>query len=174
MSLGAGRFRLSGGGTQLVDVRSSHDDIDARAERAGTRGRVRLRQDARWFPFGYRGDVNWELQVAGTVATALSMTAGAGEFTVNLEQMRIVEARFNVGAARARVVLPRPSGEVRMSITTGAASLEIQVPAGVEAGISTSGGLMKFEGRNETPGYVTARDRVTLAISGGASSVRVI
>jgi len=174
LGLGAGTFRVGGGATNLVDVRSNRQDIVSRVGHSGNRNRVRLHQDVRWFPFGVRGPTTWDVRAASDVATALSLSGGAGTFDLDLSGMRIVDARMTIGAAQAKVVLPRPIGEVAFRITSGAAQVTIQVPSGVEARVSASGGLLQVEGRTETPGYASARDRVTVSVSGGASSVRVI
>ena len=174
LALGAGTFHVGGGAANLVDVRSNRQDIVSRIERQGNRTRVRLNQDVRWFPFGVRGPGTWDVRVANDVPTALSLSGGAGSFDLDLTEMRIVDARMTIGAAQVRLVLPRPVGEVAVRITSGAASLTIQVPPGIDARVTGSGGLLQIDGRTETPGYATARDRVTVSVSGGASSVRVI
>ena len=102
------------------------------------------------------------------------MSAGAGDFTLDLSGLQIVNGVLSFGAAQARVILPRPTGEVGIRISSGAASVTIQVPPGVEARVAGSGGLMQFDGRNETPGYATSGDRVTVSISGAASAVHVV
>jgi hypothetical protein len=174
LTVGGGAFRLHGGAAQLVDVRSNRDDILTRVDRAGKRARVRLRQDISWLPFGVRTYTEWEVGVPDDVQTALMVQGGAGSFDVDLSTAQIVDARLTFGAAQARLTLPRPVGEVNVRISGGAASITIQVPPGVEARVSTSGGLLQLEGRNETPGYATARDRVAVAVTGGASSVKII
>ena len=83
-------------------------------------------------------------------------------------------------AASVRVVLPQhPSGDVAMTVSAGASSIVIQIPQGVEARVTTSGGLTstrfdssRFSG-SETSGYANAKDRVTVRISAGATSIRV-
>jgi N-acetylmuramic acid 6-phosphate (MurNAc-6-P) etherase len=54
----------------------------------------------------------------------------------------------------------------------GAASLQVQVPPGVEARFATSG-LLSVSGRTETPGFATARDRVLVTVTGGAASLTI-
>jgi hypothetical protein len=174
LAVGGGAFALRGGAPQLVAVRSNRDDIVTRVERSGSRARVRLRQDVSWVPFGGRTYSEWNVNLTDDVPTALMVQGGAGSFDVDLSTARIVDARLTFGAARARVTLPRPAGEVNIRISTGAASVTILVPPGVEACVGTSGGLLQLEGRSETPGYASARDRVTVAVMGGASSVKII
>ena len=174
LAAGGGAFRVRGGAPQLVDVRSNRDDILTRVERSGSRARVRLRQDVSWVPFGGQRHPEWDVAIADDVPTALLVQGGAGSFDVDLSTARIVDARLTFGAAQARVTLPHPVGEVNVRVSSGAASVTILVPPGVEARVATSGGLLQLEGRNETPGYQSARDRVTVAVKGGASSVKII
>lgn len=175
VKLGAGAFRIAGGAAALVEVDSRYDDIRSRVDRAGVRRLVRLRQDWDWGWWrGWHGRAEWDVRVAPDVPTALDLAAGAGEFDVDLADLRIVGARLSIGAATLRLTLPRPTGEVRVDVTAGASSVTVGVPHGVEARVATSGGLLSLQGPNESPGYASARDRVTVTVSGGASSVRVV
>jgi hypothetical protein len=174
MGVGAGTFRVAGGSTELVDIRSSREDIYSRVERSGARTYVRLRQDASWLPWSFRGGTDWGVRLAEDVATVFTLNAGAGDFTLDLSRLRIVDARLSIGAAKARVILPRPSGDVNVRLSAGASEVTVEIPAGVEAQVRSEGGLLRVEGRGETANYATSRDRVSVAISGGASSVRVV
>jgi hypothetical protein len=174
MAVGAGTFRVAGGSTELVDVRSSREDIYSRVERSGARTYLRLRQDASWLPWSFRGGTEWGVRLAEDVPTVFTLNAGAGDFTIDLSRLRIVDAGLSIGAAQARVVLPRPTGEVSVRLTAGASTVTIEIPPGVEARVRSEGGLLRFEGRGETADYERSRDRVSVSISGGASSVRVL
>ena len=173
LGVGAGTFRIGGGARELVEVRSQEDDVATSVERGAGTTRVRIRQRADWFPFGWHGAYAWEVALAEDVPIAFVLAAGAGDFTIDLAPLRIVDARISAGAAQVRLTLPRPSGEVRVNVSAGAASVAIRVPPGVEAKITTSG-LMSIEGRNETPGFATASDRVLVSVSGGASSLKIV
>ncbi len=172
IGVGAGTFRLGGGSGQLVEVHSSVADIAAQERREGDLAQVRLRQDVASFG-GWRGGTSWEIRTASEIPTRLRFDAGAGSFDIDLSSVAIVEARFQVGAARTRIVLPRPRGNVLVSITGGAASFSIEAPAGVEYRFESAGGLTSVDGRTESPGYATAADRVLVRFTGGASSVRI-
>ena len=174
LGVGAGTFRVEGGATELVEVRSIRNDIVSQVDRDGQRTRVRLRQDANWLPWMFRGGTDWDVRLPEDIPIALSANAGAGNLQFDLSRLRVVEARASIGAAQARVVLPRPTGEVEVKIQAGASSVTIEIPPGVEARVRGTGGLLSVEGRAETPGYATSRDRVSVTVSGGASSVRVI
>ena len=65
----------------------------------------------------------------------------------------------------------------------GASSVVVQIPSDVEARVIVTGGLVSSNTTNprasksgnaiETSGYVAAKDRVTVTITGGATSVSV-
>ena len=172
VGVGAGTFRLGGGSNQLLEVHSSVADVAAQQRRDGNLAQVRLRQDVASFG-AWRGGTNWEIRLASDVPTRLKFDAGVGSFDVDLSGLSIVEARLQVGAARTRVVLPRPRGAVLVAITGGAASFAIEVPAGVEYSFESSGGLTSIDGLTQSAGYGSATDRVLVRFSGGASSVRI-
>ena len=175
LSIGAGHFRIEGGAPegQLVEVSSTNDDIATRVEHVGDRAIVRLRQDFAWWPGAWRGGSDWTVRVASDVPTILTMNAGAGEFTVDLSAIAVVQARIQIGAAQARIVLPRPKGTVEIRVSGGATELTFVPPPGVEYRLETSGGLTSVDGRTESPGFAAASDRVLVRFSGGASSVKI-
>ena len=144
------RSGVGGGSTELVEVRSSREDIYSRIDRSGARANVRLRQDASWLPWSFRGGTDWGVRLAEDVATVFTLNAGAGDFSIDLSRLRIVDARLSIGAAQARVVLPRPTGEVNVRVTAGASTVTVEIPPGVEARVRSEGGLLRFEGRGET------------------------
>jgi hypothetical protein len=175
LRVGAGRFRVGGGAEpgRLVTVESTDDDIVGRVRRDGRLARVRLARNAAWWPFGaWHGGAAWRVTLNGEVAVRLDVAGGAGDFEVDLRDVRIAEARVAVGAAQVYLALPRPTGDVPVHVSAGASSITLDVPPGVEARVTTSG-LLAVDGRTETPGYATATDRVSVRVDGGAGSVRI-
>jgi hypothetical protein len=187
---GTRSYHLIGGAGQLVEAHSTSADLRLRTS-GTTRADVRLDQTSNgFFVPGGPGDV--QIRVASDVPTSLTINVGAGEFDVDLSDVRVTDARINIGASSMRFVLPKPSGDVAIRINGGASSLAIVVPDGVEARIATTGGLLSLRSDNprlgsgggtggcvacgssvETSGYGAAHDRVTLTISAGASSIVV-
>jgi Domain of unknown function (DUF5668) len=184
-------YHVTGGAIALVEGHS--EDADLRLRVTGTQGRpdVRLDQASSGFfhPVG-AGDV--QIRVASDVPTSLTVNVGAGDFDVDLSDVRVTDARVNVGASSMRFVMPTPSGDVAIRMNGGASNIIIVVPAGVEARVATTGGLLSLRSDNprlgtagsasgvfaggtsvETSGYGAAHDRVTLTISAGASSIVV-
>jgi len=172
LRLGAGTYRLAGAtASGLVEVTADQPTIASEASRNGDLALVRLSTAIERWGWGWRDGYTWQIGVATGVPARLDMQAGAGNFHVDLSALRVVSARFGIGAAELTVVLPRPTGEVPVQIEGGAASFIVAVPAGVQARVSTTG-LVVMSGPSETPGYATATDRVTVTVTGGAASVR--
>ena len=174
---GAGTFRVAGGATDLVSATSDQDNLVLRSSGSADRPDVRIDQSDRARFGGTPTHV--DISIASDVATSFDLNAGAGEFIVDLRDVKLTDARMNVGAASLRVVLPKPTGDVSIVVSAGASSIVVEVPEGVEARVTTSGGLMSLHSENarinnnETAGYATAKDRVTVRVSAGASSVTI-
>jgi len=185
-------YHVSGGASQLVEAHSASPDLRLRvSEGSNGRADVRLDQVSNGFfhPIN-EGDV--QIRLASDVPTSLTINVGAGEFDVDLSDVRVTDARVNVGASSMRFVLPKPSRDIAIRMNGGASNIEIVVPDSVEARIATTGGLLSLRSDNtrlgsgggiggcvacgssvETSGYGAARDRVTVTISAGASSIIV-
>jgi hypothetical protein len=173
---GAGAFTVRGGATDLVEATSDQNTLSIRT--SGTdRVDVRVDQSDHGVRFGPTAPVNVEARFASDIPTSLDVNAGAGEFVVDLRDTRISDARINVGAASLRVVLPKVAGDVPITVSAGASSVVIEIPDGVEARVTTSGALMSVRSENprvastETSGYASAKDRVSVRVTAGASSV---
>ncbi len=187
---GTQSYHVSGGSAQLVEAHSTSDDLRLRTS-GTTRADVRVDQVSSGF-FHPVGPGDLQIHAASDVPTSLTINVGAGEFDVDLSDVRVTDARVNVGASSMRFVLPKPSGDVAIRMNGGASSIVVVVPDGVEARIATTGGLLTLRSDNtrlgsgggtggcvacgssvETSGYGSAHDRVTLTISAGASSIVV-
>ena len=180
---GAARYSIASGATALVEAVS--DRVDLRLvedRRSGDAAAVRIEQRSEPFSGFPGGRANVDVRVAGDVALTLRFDAGAGDFTVDLRDLKVREVRMATGAAAMRLILPTPDGEVPVRIDAGASSITVEVPDGVEARIATTGlastrtsGSRFTSSGNDvaTAGYAAARDRVTVTITAGASSVTV-
>ena len=182
---GAARYHLTGGAAAAVAASADgtelclRDQTSVRDVSASGRGDVRLTQAGT--RFGANADIT--VQVANDLPLSLVVNAGAGEFLFDLHDVRTADVRMNIGASRTTVVLPRPTGEVPIRIEGGASSVVLEIPADIEARITVTGGLVSSGSINpratksgnviETAGYATAKDRVTVSVNGGASSVSV-
>ncbi|HUQ41210.1 MAG TPA: DUF5668 domain-containing protein [Candidatus Limnocylindrales bacterium] len=181
VTAGAGTVELRGQSGALVHAESDREDLRLRsATRTGDREDVRVDQGAGGgFRIGPATSSHVKMQVANDVPTSLILDGGAGEFTIDASDIKLTDARVSVGAASLHVVLPRPTGDVSFTISAGASSISIEIPDGVEARITTSGGLTSTHVENsrvlgsQTTGYASATDRVTIRISAGATSITI-
>jgi hypothetical protein len=182
LAAGAGTFDLRGGATSLVHVASDHEDLRLRGSaRSGDRIDVRVDQGptTNGFRIGPSDASHVTMTIASDIATSLVVDAGAGEFVIDTSDVKLTDARVSVGAASLRVVLPRPTGDVSYTISAGASNIVVEIPDGVEARVTSSGGLISRHDENprlsgsETSGYAAAKDRVTVRISAGATSITV-
>ena len=185
-------YHVSGGASQLVEAHSASPDLRLRVS-GGSNGRADVRLDQVSSGFFHpinEGDV--QIRLASDVPTSLTINVGAGEFDVDLSDVRVTDAKVNVGASSMRFVVPKPSGDIAIRMNGGASNIVIVVPDGVDARIATTGGLLSLRSDNprlgttgsasgvfaggtsvETSGYGAAQNRVTLTISAGASSIVV-
>lgn len=184
VSGGAGDFVVSGGAAALVEARSQGRAIRVRTERDAGRAEVHVDHASAFdlFPFG-DGGISVQVRVASDVPVSITLEGGAGDFRLDMSEMRVIEADVQAGAADVVLVLPRPQGEVPVRVEAGAAEITIEVPDGVEARVSTSGGAVSLNSDNgrlpvsdhaaQTAGYASASARVTVTVEAGAVSVRI-
>ena len=189
---GAQSYTVAGGATALVDARSEGGEITVRDARskAGDTAEVRL-SPADVFVLGRAAPITVDARVASDVPTTLRVHGHAGDLTIDLSDIRVREARVETGASRLELTLPRPSGDVPVRIEAGAANVAIVVPDGVEAQVTTNGGVLATTTQNArlgagtnaalarsgkvavTPGYDAAADRVSVTVDAGASSITI-
>jgi hypothetical protein len=173
LGYGAGELRLSGGASDLLSVKSTHQDVDLqRVFRSGTTATVSVRSDAP-NPGFITTTRSWDVRVPSDVPLALTLDLGAGDFNVDLRDVMITRATVNNGASDLTIGLPTPKGEVPFTISTGASSVTLEAPVGVQYRVTTTGGLNSITGMQETAGYTAARDRLTITISAGVSSITI-
>lgn len=172
VSYGAGELLLAGGASDLVSVGSSRDDVRVQAfDRVGGSARISISPDPT--PISFVGGGRWDVRVPSDIPVALTLNLGAGDFRVDLRDVRLTRATISNGASDLRLSAPVAKGDVPIVISTGASSVTIEMPKGVEYRVRTTGGMNSVSGVEETPGYAAAADRLTITISAGASSITI-
>ena len=176
---GAARYRVTGGAAAALEATSDGTDVCLQDQSSATRGDVTLSQAGAHFG----GAVTVNVRVPTDLPLSLTVNGGAGEFLVDLHDVKVTDVRMSVGASTTTIVLPQPTGDVAVRMEGGASNVNVEILAGVEARVTVSGGLVSSSSLNpratknggviETPGYSTATDRVTVNIAGGATSVTV-
>jgi hypothetical protein len=177
---GGSRFRIVGGSANAVEVSSDQQELCVSDRTTGSAGDVRISQGGR---VQLGGSSEIVAKVANDLPLSLTVNAGAGEFLVDLHDVKTKDARLSIGASNTTIVLPHPTGDVAIRLDGGASSVVIEIPVDVEARVIVTGGLISTSSTNpratksgnitETPGYGTAKDRVTVSITGGVSSISI-
>jgi hypothetical protein len=173
MRIGAGRYLVRGGSAALVEVAADDETVGATVDRSGDTARVRLVTAVDSWSVGRFTGTEWRVQLASGVPCAIDVRAGAGDVDLDLSTVPATSVSCSAGAATLRVVLPRPRGEVPVRIEGGAAQITIEIPAGVEARVASTGFLVA-SGPRETAGYASARERVTVTVTGGVAQLSVV
>ncbi len=112
----------------------------------------------------------------------IKVEMGAGETNFNLEQFKVRKLEFEGGAAsfKAKIGSKLPLADV--TVETGVASVEIQVPASsgcrivVDSGLSSkdfNGFAKQADGTYKTSNYDSAANKINISLKGGLSSFEV-
>jgi hypothetical protein len=147
-------------------------------------GRLELRQDTRYGLPWLERPSRWTVGLTAEVPLDLRIDAGASRAVLDLRELRVRTLELQTGASDTRVLLPRAAGATTVRAQAGAASLTLEIPAGVAARIrsrmalgSTQVDQARFPpsaGGYESPDYATAPNRVEIDVQGGVGSVRIV
>ena len=171
VNYGAGQLSLAGGGSQLVSVQSSKEDVSRTVDQNGSAATVTVSSNENAI-FGIDGrDRRWDVRLPSDVRTSMTLNLGAGDFDVDLTNVQVSRATINSGASDLKVTLPKPSGNVPLKISSGASSVTIIVPSGVAYSVTSTGVLHSVAGPLQSSDYATAANRVQIEISIAAGSV---
>ena len=173
LGYGAGKLSVKGGAADLVTVKSTHEDIELqRSVRAASSASVDVRSVTPQF-LVVGAQRAWDVTVPSDIPVAMTLNLGAGDFRLDLSTVRVTTATINNGASNLELMLPVPRGNVPITISTGASSVVLQVPAGVQYEVRVTGALNSVTGDQTSSGYAAASDRLTITISSGVSSITI-
>lgn len=151
--------------------------------RAQGPGRSELSQDTTYGLPWLDRESNWTVGLTGEVPLDLRVDAGAAKVTLDLVDLKVRHLELHTGASDTRVRLPRAAGVTEVRTEHGAASLLLDIPAGVAARIRTRMALSSSQvdpvrfprigDVYQSPDYGTAANRVDIDASGGIGSLRV-
>lgn len=146
-------------------------------------GRIELEQDTTYGLPWLDGRSAWTVGLATAVPLDLRLDTGAARARLDFSDVRLRSLELHTGASKTRIRLPRSGGVTSVRAETGAASLIIEVPAGVAARIRSRMAIGSSQvdetrfprtaGGFESPGWETAANRVDLDLQGGVGSIRV-
>ena len=136
-----------------------------------------------WFGWGPVISFDWSMSFVRRFPFELALDTGATETRMDLSDLMVSKINLNSGASSTRIILPANAGLTTGSFKTGAAALELIVPANVAARIRASGGLASITvDRNRFPrngsiyqslDYDSSTNRIDIQVETGVGSVDI-
>jgi hypothetical protein len=134
--------------------------------------------------FGQSNSGQVDVQLNPDVPLTLNVQEGATDSRLDLGQLHVSNLELQTGASRTSLVLPASAGATSASIKGGAATIDVQVPAGVAAQIQYEGGLSNLNvdtGRfppsgdrmYRSPDYDSAANKVDVTIQAGVATINI-
>ena len=186
IEFGAGHLRLTSlpiGSPNLVEAQFRGLGANTSLARSGEIGHLKISMDSRLLLRHLFSDVDWQISLGRAPRLSIGLDGGAAGITLDLRELRVTNINVDVGASETDIIMPSQAGHVSADINAGAANLEIIVPPGVAAMVTSSSGLTSVDidssrfprsGRaHVSPDFETAENRVTIHIQAGASRITV-
>jgi len=183
---GAGRLEVSSGaGIGLLAEGDFTGGLEYDSKLHGNTLEVKMSPSEQAFPFTWSPGttLDWSFGLTRDIPLSLDYETGASESRLNLGELRLTELRLKTGASSTTIDLPANAGYTRVSVESGAASVNINVPEGVAARIQTKGGLSTIQvdsqrfpqtgGVYQSADYETAANKVEMDIQMGVGSVTI-
>ena len=187
LSHGAGELVVSAGAgpSELVSG-TFGGGVEYRSARESGRQTVKLKSPINafmpWDWFGGNARL-WTVALNGEVPLALEIESGASSSRIDLSAIQLTELELEVGASSADVSLPLGTGNTRVKIEAGAASVSLRLPPTAEARVRYEGGLsslninsgrfMRMGNTYQTANFDSASDRLDIDIESGVGSVTI-
>jgi hypothetical protein len=124
----------------------------------------------------------WDLGLTSEIPVGLTVELGAGEATLNLEDLNLRGFNVGMGAGKATIYLPE-KGSFEASVNGGVGELIVYVPAGMAVKIQANTALVsrsmpssyiQYNNQYTSPGFDQAENRITLVIGLAIGNVHVI
>lgn len=183
---GAGRLEVSAGaGMGLLAEGDFTGGLEYHSKLQGNTLEVKMSPPEQNFPFAWSPGttLDWSFGLTRDIPLSLDFETGASESHLNLRELRLTELRLKTGASSTTIDLPAKAGFTRVSVESGAASVNISVPEGVAARIQTKGGLSTIQvdgqrfpqmgGVYLSADYESAANKVEMDIQMGVGSVTI-
>jgi hypothetical protein len=136
-----------------------------------------------WFNWGPGYSLDWNLNIAQGIPLEIIVDSGASDTRIDLSELLVTKIALNSGASSTWITMPARAGLTKGVFKTGAASLELIIPAGVAARIRTSGALASIKvdlsrfprsgGFYQSADYDTAVNKIDMQVETGVGSVDI-
>jgi hypothetical protein len=189
IGMGAGRLHVGAlsESDNLIEgtiARSSGEQVLRDFVLSGDLATFTLRSQAAWvFPFRERrGErVEWNLLLSRDIPLRLQIDTGAGQATLELARLQVVNLDVNTGVGQTTLTLPQ-QGQIQARVNGGIGETIVIIPAGMAARIQATAGLGQVhvvgnyqrDGKvSVSPGSQSAANRVDLVVNGGIGSITI-
>jgi predicted membrane protein len=199
LTMNAGKLELSGGADELMEGKFTYNVAEWKPrvtyERADRQGKLVIEQTpisvdtSDIWKILLRGTAfqdfrnEWRIQLSEAVPLALNLTLGAGESSLDLEDLTLTELNLTMGAGKTTVDLSeiRPRS-LQVNISGGAGEIEVRLPEqiGVQIEVEHGPGEVTEEGlKREGKAYVNdaygkSETTIEISIQAGFGSIRLI
>lgn len=189
--LKSGRLLFANGASRLTLRAGSGMDALYRARFEGAApkvdvddGTVTFRRSRRFTLFDLRRHTE-EVTLNAAIPWEIEVRGGAARIEADLGALELSSFVLKGGIGDLALTLPKPSGVVPVRLTSGASTVGIRRPSGVEARLHFQGGAgtltfdeQRFDAlggkvRLQSPGYDGASSRYDIDISGGAGTITI-
>jgi len=184
---GGGSLVFSGGAPAGVAISGSQaTGLDVSSHRSGDSLGVKVDAGPNFLPFLGPDGGEWSFKLTQAVPVAIKLDAGASSLDFDLTDVRLTYLGVDAGASSVKVKLPANAGHTLVDFESGAASIDLIVPAGVGARIRFEQGISSINVdesrfplvtsmRNlyQSADYDSTANRVEINLEGGANSVKV-
>jgi hypothetical protein len=178
-------------GAQDLRLRSSRSATELyRGRFEGAMPQVRLRDGRvlvqyRGIPFDWRKRTA-TLALNTTIPWSIEVVGGVTRLEADLRDVPVSRFELTGGTERTQIEFGRPVGELPVKLTGGARTIRIERPAGVPLRLRVVGGTgsVELDGQTlgakggdvamEPGGWLAARDRISVEITGGSKSITVV
>lgn len=184
---GAGQLEVHGqdDSSQLLSG-TFFGGAEQEVEHHGNQTKVRLKTPSdvfSGFEFTSTEGLQWNVGLNRDIPIELDIKGGASDTMLNLADMKITSLRIETGASSTKIGLPAQAGFTQVEIHAGAASINIHIPEGVAAKISTKTGLSscnidtnRFINNGQfylSPDYETAINKAEINVEAGVGSLDI-
>lgn len=183
IGFGAGKLEVRGGASVLADARLEYVEREPQwqVQQSGSKMSIRATQD-NTSGIPVQGSLDWRFSLASNVAYDLNISAGACSADLDLRNVKLQRLNLSTGASSVKVRFPEEP-EMSAKISAGAASLELILPRDVGLRINSTNALLRrmleAEGLRRdgdvfySEGFATARSKLEIDLSAGATSVKI-
>ena len=186
IDFGAGELIVKGTTSAGELLCGTFDGVEQQVMHEGSVQRVKLTPPPFSMPhwnFGPGYHRKWSMALTDAVPLSITVKTGACDTKLDLTNLRVTRLKVETGASSTRIVAPARAGYTEIRGSSGAASMNIEVPEGVAARIRTTGALASISvdrnrfpnvnGEYRSPDYETAINKVDIKLEVGVGSVRI-